>query len=272
MGIKPNRAILVGLSGGDCAGVNPALAGIITEAAGLGLQAVTMDGGLQTLCAPKEIFIRGLTLRDSREKDFLIYLPTCIAGSSREKITEKNRKFALENAKDFYGVVLIGGDDHAKQSQDFAEYLQAEKIKLPVYIALKTVDNDTTAQPLGTYTAVHYQRRFFYATAITAWAHQKPSGVECMGRDRGCLLAEVGDIRIHPEDADIAWEITSTRESVIMLIPEKPAYLVDLLLEVLKRFSQEETTYNALLEPVKTRPMRLYANLLISEGYQFKDL
>ncbi|MFA5150798.1 MAG: LOG family protein, partial [Candidatus Omnitrophota bacterium] len=42
--------------------------------------------------------------------------------------------------------------------------------------------------------------------------------------------------------------------------------------EVLKRFSQEETTYNALLEPVKTRPMRLYANLLISEGYQFKDL
>jgi len=87
-------------------------------------------------------------------------LPTCAGRSSRAKLPSQKKepeKFnqaidaVIKNAQDFYAVVLVGGDDHANQAAIIAEELKKRNIPVPIFAALKTVDNDTTARLLRGY-------------------------------------------------------------------------------------------------------------------------
>jgi hypothetical protein len=108
---------------------------------------------------------------------------------------------------------------------------------------------------------------------VTAWAHRKISVYENMGRDRGWVTIGAGDIRVSVRDKEYvqrAWILKQVGPAIINLIPEKPAYLADLLIEVTERMSQKEILYDARLRPIG-ETLRLYALPNVCEGYQFKD-
>jgi 6-phosphofructokinase len=268
-----SKIILFGVSGGDCPGLNAILAGLVKEASGAGFGVATLQGGFQTLCAGPEKFRKGLHIVSPREAEILEILPSVISGSSRKKLNEKNQENAISNVKNFYAILLVGGDDHARQAGKLAKLLKEGNINVPVFIALKTVDNDTAALPIGADTAVEHQRGDFLSTAVTAWAHRKVSVYENMGRNRGWLTLSAGDIRLsrrdkeHPERP---WVLKQVGPAIINLIPEKPSYLADLLIEVMERMSSQEVLYNARLQPIG-KTLRLYALLNVCEGYQLKD-
>ncbi|MEI8348884.1 MAG: 6-phosphofructokinase [Candidatus Omnitrophota bacterium] len=268
-----SKIILFGVSGGDCPGLNAILAGLVETASTVGIQVATLQGGFRTLCAKPEKFSKGLRVVNPDEAEILVYLPSIISGSSRTKMSEKNQENAVNNVKDSYAVVLVGGDDHARQTGKLAKLLKERNIQVPVFIALKTVDNDTTAKPIGADTAIEHQRGDFLSAAVTAWAHRKVSVYENMGRDRGWVTIGAGDIRLsrrdkeHPERV---WVLKQIGPAIINLIPEKPSYLVDLLIEIVERMSQKETLYDARLRPIG-EALRLYALPNVCEGYQFKD-
>lgn len=268
-----SNTILFGVSGGDCPGLNAILSGLVEHAAGAGIKVATLHGGFQTLCANPENFIKGLRVVKPDEAGGLAVLPSVISGSSRAKLNENNQENAVNNVKDFYAVVLVGGDDHARQAGKLATLLKERGIQVPIFIALKTVDNDTAAKPIGADTAIEHQRGDFLSSAVTAWAHRKASVYENMGRNRGWITIGAGDIRLSARDKkypERAWVLKQMGAAIINLIPERSSYLVDLLIEVTKRMGQKEILYDARLRPIG-KTLRLYALPNVCEGYQFKD-
>jgi 6-phosphofructokinase len=271
--INASSTILFGVSGGDCPGLNAVLSGLMAGVGNSKIQVATLQNGFQTLCAKPEMFRQRLRVVNPDEAPILAGLPSIISGSSRTKIDQKNQENAIENVKEFHALVLVGGDDHARQAGKFAELLKKRNIQLPVFIALKTVDNDTTARPIGADTAIEHQRGDFLNTAITAWAHKRISVFENMGRERGWVTLGSGDIRLSARDkkhAERAWVLKQVGPAIINLIPEKPSYLADFLIEVTKRLSQKEILYDAKLRPLG-ETLSLYALPNVCEGYQFKD-
>jgi len=271
--INPSRTILFGVSGGDCPGLNAILAGLVESTGSSGVKVATLQGGFQTLCAKPDKFMKGLRMINPDETEILAVLPSIISGSSRTKLNEENQEDAVNNIKYFYAVVLVGGDDHARQAGKLAKLLKEKNIRMPIFIALKTVDNDTVAKPIGADTAIEHQRGDFLSTAVTAWAHRKTSVYENMGRDRGWVTIGAGDIRLSERDKEHpqrAWILKQAGPAIINLIPEKPSYLADLLIEVVERMSQKEILYDARLRPIG-KTLRLYALPNVCEGYQFKD-
>jgi len=94
-----------------------------------------------------------------------------------------------------------------------------------------------------------------------------------MGRDRGWVTIGAGDIRLSERDKEHpqrAWILKQVGPAIVNLIPEKPSYLVDLLIEITERMSQEDILYDARLRPIG-KTLRLYALPNVCEGYQFKD-
>ncbi len=221
--INPSRTILFGVSGGDCPGLNAILSGLVASVGNLKIKVATLQGGFQTLCAKPEIFMKGLRVVNPDEAQILAGLPSIISGSSRTKLDKENQKNAINNVKEFYAIVLVGGDDHARQAGKFAQLLKKRNIQLPVFIALKTVDNDTAAKPIGADTAIEHQRGDFLSTAVTAWAHKRISVFENMGRERGWITLGSGDIRLSERDkeyAERAWILKQAGPAIINLIPE----------------------------------------------------
>lgn len=268
-----SRTILFGVSGGDCPGLNAILSGLLANVGSSKINVVTLQGGFKTLCAKPEMFMKGLRVVNPDESKILATLPSIISGSSRTKLTRENQENAVNNVSVFYALVLVGGDDHARQAGKLAELLKKRKIQVPVFIALKTVDNDTVARPIGADTAIEHQRGDFLSTAVTAWAHRRISIFENMGRKRGWITIGAGNIRLSERDkkhAERAWILKQVGPAIINLIPEKPSYLACLLIEIIKRMSQKEMFYDARLRPIG-ETLRLYALPNVCEGYQFMD-
>lgn len=268
-----SRTILFGVSGGDCPGLNAIVSGLLASVGSSKINVATLQGGFKTLCAKPEMFMKGLRVVNPDELKILATLPSIISGSSRTKLNKENQGNAIDNVSGFYALVLVGGDDHARQAGKLAELLKKRNIQVPVFIALKTVDNDTVARPLGADTAIEHQRGDFLSTAVTAWAHRRISIFENMGRDRGWITIGAGTIRLSERDkkhAERAWILKQVGPAIINLIPEKPSYLADLLIEIIQRMGQKEILYDARLRPIG-ETLRLYALPNVCEGYQFKD-
>lgn len=276
MGLKAinfSRTILFGVSGGDCPGLNAILSGLLANIGSSKIKVATLQGGFKTLCAKTEMFLKGLRVVNPDELKILAMLPSIISGSSRTKLNKENQENAVNNVSVFYALVLVGGDDHARQAGKLAELLKKRNIQVPVFIALKTVDNDTVARPIGADTAIEHQRGDFLSTAVSAWAHRRISIFENMGRDRGWITIGTGTIRLSERDkkhAERAWILKQVGPAIINLIPEKPSYLADLLIEIINRMSQKEILYDARLRPIG-ETLRLYVLPNACEGYQFKD-
>ncbi|MCB4756895.1 MAG: 6-phosphofructokinase, partial [Elusimicrobia bacterium] len=253
------NTVLMGLSGGDCAGLNTALAASTEELAKNKVLQAGVLSGFEGLAVEPAAFLKRLGFVRSRETPRLKQWATFEFKSSRAKVTDKNKDNMVANASRFRGLILIGGDDHSKEANKLAQLLPeaAPGISVPVVAIPKSVDNDIPTKMLGAMTAARDEQRAFYSQGATAKAHDRISINESQGRDAGwyALLSA----HKYPDNFDSLSEgerhnIENTRDGVMILIPEKPAYLRDVLLEGFRIFMREG-----------------FLNVQMSEGFLFQD-
>jgi len=221
-------AIAVLCSGGDCAGMNPAVKKFVDYSFDLGLEPYLIYDGLEGLIdnsiqkatheAVAGIMHEGGTiLRSSRSKRFF----------------DKNyRQKAYENlkAKGIDKLVVLGGDGSFRALDIFSKEFDLSFMGIP-----STIDNDIfgTQYCLGVDTALNVIRRATDELRDTSASFKRGCVVETMGRDCGYLAlvsaitcgAEVCIIPEAPYDLDalakrLKDEITNGRRYVIAVVAE----------------------------------------------------
>jgi len=226
--------------GGDCAGINSAIARAISH------------GGKKynnTFIGVKKAF-EGLAA-DNIEK-YVIQLnsldalkifdtPSTILGSSRfAPFSEKNISWApdkiLNNLKKLGvdAIIATGGNDTVSTA------LGVHNIKFPIIAIPKSIDNDISGTDwmLGANTAIDFAVKSFKSTSVSAETHARISVNEIMGRKAGWLAFYAG--------------IGSGAD--IILVPEKKFSLTDLVKRV-KELNDKKG----------------FVNIVVSEGINFNQ-
>ncbi|MBN1621359.1 MAG: 6-phosphofructokinase [Endomicrobiales bacterium] len=233
-----SRTVLMGLSGGDCAGLNPALASATRELAKKGILVAGIDNGFQGLSMQDHMdFADTVHFVRLKDTDELEKEGSFRYGSSRAKVDDDNRDVMVRNGKRFKGAIMIGGDDHSKQAGILANFLR--EYGVPVVAIPKSVDFDFETNMLGTSTMVEDAHKVFEALEATAKAHNRISICEIMGRNTGWLAF---------------LSARNVKGNKMILIPERPATLKQVLLESIRKYAEHG-----------------YLNVMISEGFIFKS-
>ena len=180
------KRIAVLTSGGDAPGMNPAIRAVVRRAVFRNLEVIGAEHGYQGLLnedfiplgvsSVSDIIQRGGTiLHTARCKDF--------------ESAEGQRK-ALRNLQknDVEGLVVIGGDG------SFRGALALSKLGLPTVGIPGTIDNDIagTDTTIGFDTAVNTIIEAVDKIRDTAYAHEKTTVVEVMGRRAGYIALWAG--------------------------------------------------------------------------------
>ena len=188
-------------SGGDAAGMNPAIRAAVDHARQLGMNPYVVYDGLEGLIdgkikeATREltsdmIYRGGTLLRSSRSKRFFDY---------------EFRKQAYEHLKDrnIDKLVIMGGDGSFRALNDFFNDFEVPFAGIPA-----TIDNDIvcTDYTIGYDTAANTAVEAIDRLRDTMQSHERCSVVEVMGRNAGHLALYVG----------LATGATA------VLVPEKP--------------------------------------------------
>ena len=219
----------IGLTGGgDCAGIADFLSAL---ALGLkpGLKMFGVKNAGAGLSVSPEKFKDQLVLVDgSLAKDFKGQSSTPL-GSSRVNAVKDFPENVFANVEPYGFLYGTGGDDHLGM-------LAAISAKFPEKIVVgtfKSVDGDgciggKPAQMLGFRTAMERYRQDFWAIVQNGHTHGQVHVVEFFGRKSGKLTFE--SVRKYPKDfdnlpAEEKRKIKSFRESVMILVPEKPVSL-----------------------------------------------
>src|SRR6185503_15959203 len=112
--------------------------------------------------------------------------------SSRAKIDYSNITNMMVNSLKFRGLQLVGGDDHSKQAGILARAIPIHcrenhlRQTIVSVIALpKSIDGDFRTVMMGFSSAADDARRAFYNQGNSAWAHDRISLNNSMGRDAG---------------------------------------------------------------------------------------
>ncbi|MCB4792719.1 MAG: 6-phosphofructokinase, partial [Elusimicrobia bacterium] len=253
------QTIAMGLSGGDCAGLNAALASVTKTCAVKGVLVAFVENGFSGLASDKRAFIRKIHFVRLSDTDKLPYWASFVGGSSRTNVVDKkkpeNTDKIVANSSRFYGHIMIGGDDHSKQAGILGGLLKDKGI--PVIAIPKSVDMDFGTQMLGPNTMIEDARKRFYEQAASA----AEAGIifieEKMGRNSGHLALHTAYVEpsgletLSQKEKD---EIRKAEKGVMILIPEKPAFFRDVLIAALTKF--RDTGFLAVE---------------MSEGFIFKD-
>ncbi|MFA7676702.1 MAG: 6-phosphofructokinase, partial [Candidatus Omnitrophota bacterium] len=298
---RPQNIVLFGVSGGDCPGLNSALSAAAEEAFANGLELYALVNGLEAVCAEPEYFLKRIIKVIPELAVKAKAWGSILSGSSRTNLTDKDaakqakkQANAIANCQSFKGVVMVGGDDHAKQSGVLADILKPYNV--PVAIIPKSIDFDCHTLMLGPSTAIEWYQQGFWSSALSAKVHTRSNVYEFMGRDRSwlTLLGSYGYPEVfYPENLPAGYSIQhpyqfvdlkrglqnsigQTQGSVLRLIAERPAFLRDIMLAALRIMLREELIVEgeALIDgtgnAVKALP-RLYVNFAVSEGFSFQD-
>lgn len=197
--IEKMSGIAIMTSGGDAAGMNPAVRCVVEYSKKMGLEPYVIYDGLEGMIdgkivlATKEItdemsFRGGTLLRSSRSKRFFEY--DC-------------RKQAYDHlqAKGIEKLVILGGDGSFRALNDFYNDFKVPFAGIPA-----TIDNDIagTDYCLGVDTAQNIIVNCIDTIRDTAHSHNRGFVVEVMGRDCGYLamttaIASGADVCIVPE-------------------------------------------------------------------------
>lgn len=206
--------------GGDCAGINSAIARAILQGA---------SKYNDTFVGVKKAF-EGLAA-DNIE-DYLVELtsenalaifdsPSTILGSSRfAPFNEKNKSWAPKKILDNLArigvdaIVATGGNDTVSSA------LGVHQIDFPIIAIPKSIDNDISGTDwmLGAHTAIDFAVKAFRSTSISADTHARISVNEVMGRKAGWLaffsgVASGADIILVPEKSfDLASLVKRVKE------------------------------------------------------------
>lgn len=191
--------IAIMTSGGDAAGMNPAIKAAVDHAKYLGTEVHVVYDGLEGLIDGK---IRKATLDVTRD---MIFRGGTLLRSSRSKrfFEYEYRKQAYENLKEkgIDQIIVLGGDGSFKALNVFFNDFEVPFIGIPA-----TIDNDIAATDycLGVDTAQNVIINCIDSIRDTASSHHRAFVVETMGRDCGYLamttaLCTGADICIVPE-------------------------------------------------------------------------
>ncbi len=193
-------------SGGDAAGMNPAVRAVIRTALHHGIDAYAIHEGYQGLVEGGE-FIRRMEIADT---DGILHKGGTAIGTARsqEFRTREGRRAAARNMleRGIDALVVIGGDGsltganmfRAEWSELLGELVDAGEITRDVADAhpflrlvglVGSIDNDMsgTDMTIGADTALHRIVEAMDALRSTASSHQRSFVVEVMGRHCGYL-------------------------------------------------------------------------------------
>lgn len=220
--------IAIMTSGGDAAGMNPAVKAAVDHARQLNMNPYVVYDGLEglidgkikqaTLDITREMVFRGGTLlRSSRSKRFFEY---------------EYRKQAYNNLKEkgIEQLIIMGGDGSFRALNQFFNDFEVPFIGIPA-----TIDNDiaSTDYCLGVDTAQNVILDCIDSIRDTAQSHHRAFVIETMGRDCGYLamttaLCSGADICIVPE---IPFDLESIQARLDNMKKEGIDYLIAVVAE-----------------------------------------
>lgn len=221
-------AMAIYTSGGDCAGMNPAVKKFVDYARDLGEQPYLIYDGLEGMIDDNiheasfervsGILHRGGTvLRSSRSKRFFDI-------SFREQAYNNLKKRNIDK------LVVCGGDGSFRALDQFYQDFNVPFVGIP-----STIDNDIygTDYCLGVDTALNVCRDAIDSVRDTASSFRRAFVIECMGRDCGylalvaaitsgaevCIIPEL-DYNLESLGARLKEEIDQGRTYVLAIVAE----------------------------------------------------
>ncbi|MEG0837667.1 MAG: 6-phosphofructokinase [Akkermansia sp.] len=220
--------IAIMTSGGDAAGMNPAVKAAVDHAMHLGMKPYVIYDGLEGLIDNK---IQEATIGLTRD---MVYRGGTILRSSRSKrfLEYSYRKQAYEHlkAKDIDKLIIMGGDGSFRALNDFFNDFEVPFAGIPA-----TIDNDIagTDYCLGVDTAQNVILNCIDSIRDTAQSHHRAFVIETMGRDCGYLamttaLCSGADICIVPE---IPYDLDSIYTRLIPQIEDDLGYIIAVVAE-----------------------------------------
>ncbi len=221
-------AIAIFSSGGDCAGMNPAIKYFVENALFRGLKPYFIYDGLEGLIDNR--------IKEANFSDVsgIIHLGGTIIGSSRSKrfYDYKYRKQAYENLKRLHidKLIVLGGDGSFRAMNIFCNEFNLKFIGIPA-----TIDNDIygTQYCLGVDTALNMIRIAVDSIRDTANSFKRAFVVETMGRECGylalvsaitsgaelCIIPEIA-ANLNKSKKRISKEIENGRRYVLCIVAE----------------------------------------------------
>ncbi|MFK5938377.1 MAG: 6-phosphofructokinase [Sulfurimonas sp.] len=175
-------AFAIMCSGGDAAGMNPAIKKFVDYTYKLGIDTYFIYEGLEGLIDNK------IKKADHKDVAGIVHIGGTIIRSSRSKrfFEYKYRKQAFDNIKlnNINGIVVLGGDGSFRAMEKFSSEFDINFVGIP-----STIDNDIygTEYCLGVDTALNVIRDALDKIRDTASSFNRAFIVEVMGRDSGFL-------------------------------------------------------------------------------------
>lgn len=233
---RPTRLAVL-TSGGDSAGMNPAVRAVVRTGADLGMEVFAVDEGLQGLVDGGELIRRAT----SADVGGILHQGGTVLGTARSEAfrTRDGRRRAARNLieRGIDALVVIGGDGSLTGANVFREewsglldeLIERDEIereqadghrRLSLVGMVGSIDNDMfgTDMTIGADTALHRITEAVDAIHSTASSHQRSFVIEVMGRHCGYLalmgaLATGANFVLIPEsppDSD-EWAESMTR-------------------------------------------------------------
>ncbi len=221
-------AIAIMTSGGDCAGMNPAIKYFVEHVILHNLEPYLIYDGLKGLIDNN---IKKVTLNDVQG---IIHLGGTIIGSSRSKrfFEYKYREQAFNNLNELGidKIIVLGGDGSFRAMNTFYKDFGVKFIGIPA-----TIDNDIygTEYCLGVDTALNIIRSAIDSIRDTASSFKRAFVIETMGRESGYLAlisaitsgAEICVIPEMPYDLDfkekqIKKDVANGKRYVLAVVAE----------------------------------------------------
>ena len=220
--------IAIMTSGGDAAGMNPAVKAAVDHTLHLGMNPFVIYDGLEGLIdgkikpATKDItrdmvYRGGTLLRSSRSKRFFEY-------------EFRKQAYAHLKEKGIDKLVIMGGDGSFRALNDFFNDFEIPFAGIPA-----TIDNDIagTDYCLGVDTAQNVILDCIDSIRDTAQSHHRAFVVETMGRDCGYLamttaLCSGADICIVPE---IPYNLDTIYQRLVPQIEDETASIIAVVAE-----------------------------------------
>jgi len=202
--------------GGDCAGLNATIRGVVARAEEYGFEVVGIERGWKGLIEPAAtkltydkveelVGVGGTLILTSRTNPFKME-------GGPEKVVQSIKKLGLDC------LVAIGGND------TLGVAYKLSKMGIKVVGVPKTMDNDlsSTDFTFGFDSAVNVAMEGIDRVKTTGMSHERVIVVEVMGRDAGWVAAYAG--------------IASGAH--VVLIPEKPFDIADVCKTLTKRWKK----------------------------------